>query len=380
MNENFNKVIAEVKEFAQKHIRPIASEMDNKKVFPKSLIKKMAERGFLSASFPLKYNGLEMDPVQYGLFTEEIGKACCSTRTLITIQTSLIGESILRYGTKEQKDYWLTKISKGEKLGAFCLSEPTHGSDAKNIQTRYKREREKIFITGKKKWISFAGIADFFIVLATSNQGYTTAFIVDRYSKGIKVNEIDGIFASRATHIAEIEFNNVEVPEENILGNEGSGFTFIVSTALDHGRYSVAWGGVGLAQEALEVMTSYAKNRVQFDTAIHNHQLVQGMIGDSVTSLHAARALCLKAGEMRKKNDIDAINETNFAKYFSSKVAMKIATDAVQVLGANGCLNTYPTERLFREAKVLEIIEGTSQLQQLFAANYALYNYASYKL
>ena len=202
-----------------------------------------------------------------------------------------------------------------------------------------------------------------------------TAFLVDRECEGITTTPIRGLLASRAAHIAEIEFNNVKVPKENILGKEGNGFTYIVNTALHFGRYSVAWGGLAIAQESLEAMVAYSRNRKQFGEKIYTFQLIQGMIGDAVTKIHAARALCLNAGKLRKEKHNDAVLETTIAKYFTSTIANQISSDAVQMHGGNGCYNKYPVERLFREAKILEIVEGTSQIQQQIIASFGLRRY-----
>ena len=373
--DNRQKIIVnEAKIFAQEEIRPFAAAFDAAGALPKGLIKKLADRKYLSATFPEKYGGLELDPVYYGFLTEEIGKACCSTRALLTVQTSLVGETILRWGTTGQKDRWLPRMASGEKVGAFALSEPNIGSDAKNVETQYEKRGNGYAVSGRKKWITFGEIADFFIVIA-SQKGTITSLIVERESPGLKALPIKGLLAGRASHIAEIEFDNVFVPGENLLGQEGSGFNYTVSTALDHGRYSIAWAGVAVAQEALDAMVSYARKRRQFGKKIYQFQLIQGMIGTAVTKIHAARALCLRAGEMRKKGDLEAVMETAIAKYFSSKIALEVATDAVQVHGGNGCCDRYPVERLFREAKVLEIIEGTSQIHQELIGLYGLKKY-----
>lgn len=369
-----NPIVQEARLFAERELRPRATEIDRKEELPRDIIVQMAKRGYLSATFPEEYGGLELDPVSYGFFTEEIGKACCNTRALITVQTSLIGGSLLRWGTKEQKEKWLPAIASAEKLGAFALTEPLVGSNAKAVQLSYRKSGAKYILNGRKKWISFSGIADFFIVIA-SCEGSVSAFLVDRESEGITVSPMSGLLANRASHIAEIQFDQVEIPCENLLGIEGGGFTYVVTTALDHGRYSIAWAGIGIAAEALEAMVHYSRNRTQFDKKICEHQLIQAMIADAVTELHAARALAVRAGELRGAKSADALMETTIAKYFASKVAMKVATDAVQTHGGNGCYNEYPVERLFREAKVLEIIEGTSQLQQEMIAGYGLRKY-----
>ena len=367
-------IVIDARRFAEEVIRPLAGEFDREEHYPKEIIDELAKRRFLLASLPKANGGLGLDPLFYGFFTEEIGKACCATRGLITVQSSLIGETLLRWGTKEQKANWLPAVANGQKIGAFALTEPDVGTHAQGIHTTYKRSGKEYVINGRKKWISFAEIADFFIVIA-SDGSEITAFIIDRYRPGIKTFPQKGLLANRATHIAEIEFNDVRVPQNNVLGKPGGGFAFIASSALDHGRYSIAWAGVAIAQEALDNMVTYARDRKQFGRKIAEFQLIQGMIGNAVTKTHAARALCIKAGEMRTIKDNDAVTETTIAKYFTSQVALGVATDAVQVHGGNGCSNLYPVERLFREAKVLEIIEGTSQIQQQIIARYGLRKY-----
>lgn len=368
------KILNEVRRFASEEIRPRAKEFDENQALPRDIISKMADRKLLLASLPEEYGGLGLDPVYYGFVTEEIGKACCSTAGLITVQSSLVGETLLKWGSEEIKNKWLSSLASGETIGAFALSEPDIGSDASEVRTAYRSNRRGFVLTGQKKWISFGDIADIFLVLASCDSN-KTVFLVERDFEGVKTSPIKGLLGRRASHVAEIEFNNVYVPEENVIGRPGAGFTYVVGTALDHGRYSIAWSGVAIAQEALEAMVTYSRKRKQFDKRICEFQLVQGMIGDAVTKTHAARALCIRAGELRQQGSSDAIVETTIAKYFTSKVAMEVAADAVQVHGGNGCVNCYPVERLFREAKVLEIIEGTSQIQQQMIARYGLRQY-----
>jgi alkylation response protein AidB-like acyl-CoA dehydrogenase len=198
---------------------------------------------------------------------------------------------------------------------------------------------------------------------------------VERQFDGVRTLPMRGLLARRASHLAEIELDNVYVPGANVVGQPGGGFSYVVGTALDHGRYSIAWSGVAIAQEALDALVTYARKRKQFDQRICEFQLVQGIIADAVTKTHAARALCIRAGELRKRGDTNAVAETTIAKYFTSRIALEVAADAVQVHGGNGCSGYYPVERLFREAKVLEIIEGTSQIQQQLIARYGLRRY-----
>ncbi len=377
MNSPYSiNILDEARVFANEEIRPYATKFDLEEGISLELIKKIGSKGLLGATFPSKYGGLELNPIEYGCLTEEFGKACSSTRALLTVNTSLIGESILRWGNESQKIKWLSAIASGNKIGAFALTEPETGSDARNICTSYKKDRSKYIINGKKKWITFSLIADFFLVIAT-NGNDISAFIVDRNISGIIIKPLKGLLASRGAYVGEIEFINVEVDKENLLGKEGDGFTYIVNSALDHGRYSIAWAGLALAQEALNKMVTYSRNRSQFGKKIYNFQLIQGLIADATTNVHAARSLCINAGRLRMEKHNDALIETTIAKYFTSKVAMQITMDAVQVHGGNGCDSIYTVERLFREAKVLEIIEGSSQIQQEIISRYGLRRYFS---
>lgn len=376
MSKSINQqlILQQARTFADKEIRPRALEFDKTGILARDLIRKMAEKRYLLASLPEHCGGLGLDPVNYGFFTEEIGKACCSTRSLITIQSSLVGETLRKWGSEKHREEMLPLIASGRKLGAFALTEPEIGTNAQGVQTTYSETSQGYMLNGRKKWISFGGIADFSIVIA-NKETQISAFIVEHDTKGVTITPMNGLLAGRASHIAEITFNDVFVPMSNIIGKPGGGYPFIVGTALDHGRYSIAWGGVAVAQACIDAMVIYARNRRQFNTRISEFQLIQGIIGDAVTKTHAARALCIRAGQLRKKRNHAALIETTIAKYFASKVAMEVATDAVQVHGGNGCIDHYPVERLFREAKLLEIIEGTSQIQQQMIAKYGLREY-----
>lgn len=367
-------IVDEAAEFAAEEVRPFAGEFETKAAIPRELFKKMAAKGYLTAPLPREYGGLGLDPLYYGLFTEAIGKACASTRAILTVHSSLVAETMLRWATDEQKQKWLPMLSSGEKIGCFGLTEPDVGTDAKSVQTSCVKKGNAYIINGSKKWITLSGIADFIVVITRGEKG-NSAFIVDTASEGVTISPIQGLLAGRAAYISQIDFKDVEVPAENLLGKEGSGFTYIVNTALDNGRYSIAWGGLALAQEALDAMVAYARKRKQFGQKLHTFQLIQGIIGDAVTKTHAGRALCRRAGEMRKGKHPNAVIESTIAKYYTSRIAMEITTDAVQVHGGNGCYNQYPVERLFREAKILEIIEGTSQVQQEIISNWGLRQY-----
>lgn len=367
-------IVEEARQFADKSIRPRAGEIDQLEELPRDLIADMMERRYHVASLPEGYGGLGLDPVYYGFLTEEIGKACCSTRALMTVQSSLVGETLVKWGTGLQKDRWLRTMASGECIGAFALSEPETGSDARGVRTVYEDIGGEYVLNGRKSWTSFGDVADFFIIIAAC-EGDLTAFIVGRENEGLTSRPIRGLLAGRACHLAQLDLHDVRIPHENVIGRPGCGFRYVVGTALDHGRYSVAWAGVAVAQEAVDAMVTYSRKRKQFGKRICEFQLIEGLIGDAVTDTHAARALCVRAGELRKDGDKAAVMETAIAKYFTSKVAVQVTNAAVQVHGGVGCTNAYPVGRLYREAKVLEIIEGTSQIHQRMIARYGLRKY-----
>ena len=366
--------LARAAEYAETAIRPRAGEFDRDEALPREIIDGMADLGLLGARVPVEYGGLGMDALQYGELTETIGKACASARTVLTVHQSLVSETLAKLGNEEQKNRYLPALASGRLIGCFALSEPDNGSDAAAMGTRYETKGDKLILNGRKKWISLAGIADVMIVIAAEGKAIS-ALLVETSTPGVEIWPMKGLLGNRAAHTSEIAFKNVEVPVENVLGQIGAGFSFVVNTALFHGRYSIAWAGVAIGQAALEEMTTYARTREQFGRKIGQFQLVQGMIADTVTQVHAARALCIRAGELWMADHERAIMETNIAKYFSSKAALQAASDAVQVFGGNGCWDQYPPERLFRDARILQIIEGTSQLQQVMIANYGMRKY-----
>jgi len=367
-------LVAEARAFANEVLRPRAGEFDERACVPRDVLQAMADEGFLGSILPTEYGGGGLDPLSYGLLTAEIGKGCGSTRALLTVHSSLVGETLVRLGTPEQKQKWLPELASGRKLACFALTEPDIGSDATSVKTSYRFVDGGFVLNGSKKWITYGAIADLFLVFANC-EGVSSAFLVERGMEGVSTRAMSGLLASRGAHIAEVDFLNVMIPQNCLVGRLGAGFSFVANTALFYGRYSIAWAGVSLAEAALEEMVTYARTREQFGKKLRQHQLIQALIADAVTGVHTSRAICERVGLMRNDNDDDAVNEANIAKYMSSKVAMEIATNAVQLFGGNGISSQYPVERLFREAKILEIIEGSSQIQQQLISDYGVRRY-----
>ncbi|NMG06759.1 acyl-CoA dehydrogenase family protein [Brasilonema sp. UFV-L1] len=366
---------AKFRAFVDEEVIPYANRYDQQERTPPKLIEKIAERGYLSAVLPKEFGGIGMDMITYGLLNEEIGRGCSSLRSLLTVHC-MVAHAVCKWGNKSQKEYWLPKLASGEVIAAFALSEPNVGSDAKNIETTATLSGDSYVLNGQKKWITYGQIADVFLVFAQCS-GKPSAFLVEKNSPGLSIQPISGMLGVRASMLAELHFRDCRIPQENLVGKLGFGFSYVASSALDYGRYSVAWGCVGIAQACLEACIQYTSQRKQFGVYLKEHQLIRQMITDMIANVKAARLLCYQAGYLKDISDPSSIIETSIAKYFASTTATKVANDAVQIHGANGCTNEYSVARYLRDAKIMEIIEGSTQIQQITIADYGYQEYMS---
>jgi alkylation response protein AidB-like acyl-CoA dehydrogenase len=306
---------------------------------------------------------LELDPITYGLLTAEMARGCSSVRSLLTVH-DMVSLTVARWAKEAVKERYLGDLATGRLLAALALSEPEVGSDAARARTTARRDGDCFLLDGCKKWITFGQIADLFLVLAQLD-GQPTAFLVPADAPGLCRIPNEVVMGTRASRLAEVHFDSCQVPEDHLLGRPGFGFSHVVTHALDHGRYSVAWGAVGVAEACLEACRSYTSSREQGGKLLRDHQLVRRLLTNMIADSRAARLLCYRAGSLRRSRDPGAAAETMIAKYFTSRVATRCANDAVQLHGANGMTELYPVARLLRDAKVLEIIEGSSQIQQI---------------
>ncbi|MGZ6507243.1 MAG: acyl-CoA dehydrogenase family protein, partial [Tumebacillaceae bacterium] len=263
LNEQQKAYQAGFRAFVDEHISPVANRLDQEEYTPPELIRKVAEQGYLGAILPTEVGGLGMDMISFGLLNEEFGRGCSSLRSLLTVHT-MCGQAVARFGTSEAKAYWLPKLASGEKIGAFALSEPNIGSDAKNVQTTARPEGDHYVLNGKKKWITYGQIADVFLFFAQVD-GKPSAFLVESNTPGLTVHPIKGIYGTRASMLAELHLEECRIPKGNLLGREGFGFPYVALSALDYGKYSVAWGAVGVGQACLEASLQYTSERKQFD-------------------------------------------------------------------------------------------------------------------
>lgn len=361
------------REFAEKEIKPYANEFDRAQRLPPDLIRQLADRKFLGAALPAEWGGAGFDAISYGLLHEEIGKACSSVRSLLTVH-HMVAHAILRWGADHQRSDWLPRLANGESIAAFGLSETNVGSDAEHVETAATPAGDHYAVNGVKKWITGGQLAKLFLVFANCDEK-PTAFLIERDSPGLTVETIDGLLGVKASMLATVAFNDCHVPKENVLGKPGFGFSHVATSALQEGRYTVAWGSVGIAQACLEACLQYTSERRQFGSLLKEHQLIRRMISDMMSSVKAARLLCIQAGYSKEQSAQSTFVDTMMAKYFAARVAAKAASDAVQIHGANGCSDDYPVARYFRDAKIMEIIEGSNEIQQLKIAEYGYYNF-----
>jgi glutaryl-CoA dehydrogenase (non-decarboxylating) len=357
---------SEFRAFVDQEIIPCADRYDREEHTPPELIKKLAQKGYLGAALPKDNGGREMDAIAYGILNEEIGRGCSSLRSLLTVH-NMVSQALLKWGDNSQKEYWLSQLASGETIAAFALSEPNVGSDAKSIETTATNSSNSYVLNGQKKWITYGQIADVFLVFAQW-EGKPSAFLVEKDTPGLSVVLIHGMLGIRASMLAELHFNNCLIPQENLVCRQGFGFSHVASSALDAGRYSVGWGSVGIAQACLEACIQYTSERKQFDLYLKDHQLIRQMISEAIANIKAARLLCYQAGYLKDTGDPKSIVETSIAKYFASTMATKVANDAVQIHGGNGCSSEYSVQRYLRDAKIMEIIEGSTQIQQITIA------------
>jgi len=355
------------REFCDKEIAPRVRENDRAGRFDRELARKLGEIGYLGAPVAEEYGGRALDYLSYALIVEQVGRADSSARTVVSVQTSLVCGSIERWGTEEQKKQWLPPLCSGDALGCFGLTEPDTGSDAASLRTRAERTDSGWVLSGQKMWISMGNVADVALIFAQSDPDQAhrglACFLIPTESEGYSSQEIHGKLGLRSSDTAEISLDQVELPEEAMLGEIGDGFKVAMS-ALDSGRYSVAAGCVGICDGCVEASVEYAKERRQFGVPIARFQLVQELIADMIVRRDAARMLVYRAGDLKDRGEPNTV-ETSIAKLYATEAAVACADSAVQVHGGSGYVDDYPVERYLRDARVTTLYEGTSQIHKL---------------
>lgn len=361
--------------FVDERIVPVADELHRTQHTPPELIKELADRGFLGLPIPAEFGGGGGDAVTLGLLAGELGRGCSSLRSLLTVHT-MVAHVLARWGSAEQRRTWLPRLATGEVIGALALSEPEAGSDANAVRTRVVRDGDEFVVTGHKKWITYGHVADVLLVVGQGPDG-PTAVLLERDRPGVSTSLITDLIGIRASMTADVFLDDVRVPAANLVGRQGLGTTQVAGTALDLGRYTVAWGCTGIIEAALRASVAYANTRETFGVKIREHQLVRRMVSDMYADLRATRLLCLDAGVRRDRRDYAALPAASLAKYSAATAAVRAASDAVQLHGANGASADYPVQRLLGDAKVMEIIEGSTQLHQVGLADHAFQDFGS---
>ena len=355
------------RDFAQNELLPEVIERDENQKFPSEQVKKMAELGFMGMMVSPDYGGGVMDTISYVLAIEEISKVDASAAVIMSVNNSLVCWGLETYGSQEQKDKYLRRLATGEIIGAFCLSEPEAGSDATSQQTTAIEKDDYYLLNGTKNWITNGNSASIYLVIAQTDPSLghkgINAFIVEKETEGVIVGKKEDKLGIRGSDTHSIMFNDVQVPKENRIGEDGFGFSFAMKT-LSGGRIGIAAQALGIASGAYELALEYSKQRKAFGKEISRHQAIAFKLADMATEIDAARLLCLRAAWL-KDNGMNYDREGAMAKVFASETAMKTTTEAVQVHGGYGFVKEYHVERLMRDAKITQIYEGTSEIQRI---------------
>ncbi len=355
------------RDFAQNVLKPGVIDRDEKQLFPTEEIKQLSELGFMGMMVDPKYGGGGMDTISYVLAMEEISKIDASTSVVMSVNNSLVCWGIEKFGTEEQKQKYLKPLAMGQKIGAFCLSEPEAGSDATSQRTTAIDKGDHYLLNGTKNWITNGGSASYYIVIAQTDveKGHKgiNAFIVEKEWEGFTVGAKENKMGIRASDTHTLMFTDVKVPKENRIGEDGFGFSFAMKV-LSGGRIGIAAQALGIASGAMELAIAYAKEREAFGKPINQHQAIAFKLADMATTVEASRLLCLKAAWM-KDAGLNFDKESAMAKVFASQTAMDVATEAVQVHGGYGFVKEYHVERLMRDAKITQIYEGTTEVQKI---------------
>lgn len=355
------------RDFAEKRLKPIAEELDAKAEMPKELLQETADLGYFGLFAPEEYGGLEVDSLSYALTIEEISKACAAHAITLSVHNSLVIKAINNFGTEDQKKKYLPKLAAGEIIGAYSLSEPGAGTDAGSLQCRAIRSGDSYVLNGTKSWVSSAGYASVFVVFALTNpdQGKhgISCLLVEKGVSGMSLGQSEKKMGLRASDTREVSFIDCKIPVGQLLGEENHGLR-VAFSLLDAGRIGVAAQALGIAQAAFDEAVSYARERKQFNQPLINFQATQFKIAEMATRIDAARLLTYRAAVMFDSG-VSCLKEISMAKLFASQTANFVANEAVQIHGGYGYVKEYPVERYFRDARVTEIYEGTTEAQKM---------------
>ena len=350
------------KAFVTLNVEPFAERWDRDQRISDAVISLLAKSGYLGCSLPPHYDGQGWDMVTFGLLNEALGRGSPALTGVLTVQ-AMVSMALLKWGTKEQKEAWLPPLAKGERIGAFALTEPGAGSDIQSLATGFIPEGDHFILNGHKKWISCAQIADLFLVFGKLDQR-PAACLVPRDTPGLRVEPIRDMMGFRAAGLAEIHFNDVEVPSANLVGKPGFALSHVAPVALHYGRISTAWSGLGLLRGCFEESIAHAATRKIGNNTVGDIGMIRSLIARMGTDLAAGSLLCHSACRAEDDHLSEVFEKTLMAKYFTSRAAVRAASDAIQIRGASGCHGSSAVSRYYRDAKIMEIIEGTTQIHE----------------
>jgi butyryl-CoA dehydrogenase len=366
-----------VRDFAEAEVKPHARELDETGHFPHDTFRKAAELGLTGVAIPESEGGAGMDYICYGIMIEEIARVCASTSVVLSVQNSLYCDPIHRFGSDEQKKKFLVPFARGEKIGCYALTEPQAGSNAAALTTKAVLQGDRYIVNGTKSWITNGGVADAALVYVNTQpergEKGITALVIEKETRGYKVGKEEKKLGIHATACTELSFTDCEVPVANRIGNEGEGYRVALST-LDGGRIGIGAQATGIAQGAFEAALAYSQQRQAFGHPISDFQAIQFMLADMSTEIDAARLLVRKAAWKHDSGQRFSM-EASIAKLFASEMATRVTHKAIQIHGGNGYSSEYPVERAYRDARITEIYEGTSEIQRLVIAAWVLKSY-----
>ena len=359
-----------MREWIDACVFPQANAWEERQQLPPAILDDFACRGWFGAALPPRWGGLGCNSETLARFCAEMARGSVSLLSIFTVH-NMVCQALLRWGAADQQAVWLRQLASGAVRAAFALTEPEFGSEATGIRCRVARNGDELIVNGAKKWISGSCHAQLFLVMARAKEEGLMALLVPADTAGLRITPMPDLLGFRAAGIARLDFADCRLPAAALIGAPGAGFTFVAAHALDHGRFTVACGCLGVIEACLRASVAYANQRTQFGQPLRRHQLIQALVADMATDLEAARALVERAAKQRDSQAAESITATTIAKYFCSRAALRAATDALQIHGGNGCSPEYPVMRYYRDAKICEIIEGSSQMQQLMIASHA---------
>ena len=354
---------SEFRGFVTQHVAPFAAEWDRAERIPEAAVKLIANAGYLGSTLPVKFGGQGWDTVTFGLLNEAFGRASAALTDLLTVQ-AMVSMSLLKWGSEEQKSRWLPPLASGEIIGAFALTESGSGSDLQSLKTRFTESRDGTYrLNGQKTWVSYGQTAGLLLVIGYAGS-LPLACLIPRDSDGVKIEPITGMLGYRAAGLARITFTDVAISADDVLGKPGVALSYIAPVGLQYGRISTAWSALGLLRGCFEEATARAAVRKVGNGTIGDLGMIRSLLARMGTDMHAAALLCLAACRATDERLPEAFTKTLMAKYFSSRAAVRAASDAVQIWGAEGCHEDAPVARYYRDAKILELIEGSTQIHE----------------